>query len=264
VAGEARKEDREGQRQGERGHEGHLDARQGLIRFLLAFLTALVPVAAAAATVTGAVRVSGPRAPGAPTAVTIDAAVCGDHVADESLLVDAHGGVQNAVVTLRPAAPMPAASVPPGEVRIDNAGCRFVPRVQLVRRGQTVRVGNADPVLHNTRADLVGPPEVAVANLALPRAGATMDLTRRLGARLPEGPGEAMVRLGCDVHPWMRGWLVVVDSPYVAVTDAAGSYAIRDVPPGAYTLSVWHEVLGRHQRQVTVPATDRLTLDEKL
>ena len=105
--------------------------------------------------------------------------------------------------------------------------------------------------------------EVAVANLALSRAGVTMDLTRRLAARLPEGPGEALVRLGCDVHPWMRGWLVVIEHGLAAVTDAAGSYAIRDVPAGAYTLSVWHEVLGRRERPVTVPGTGTMTLDEQ-
>ena len=212
---------------------------------------------------TGAVRVSGARPPRLPTAVTIDAAVCGDRVADESLLVDPRDGLRNAVVVLRPASAPPARDVPDAEVRVDNAGCRFVPRVQIVRRGQPVRVHNADPVLHNTRADVVGPPEVAVANLALSRAGVTMDLTRRLAARLPEGPGEALVRLGCDVHPWMRGWLVVIEHGLAAVTNAAGSYAIRDVPAGAYTLSVWHEVLGRRQRPVTVPGTGTVMLDEQ-
>ena len=193
----------------------------------------------------------------------MDAAVCGDRVADESVLVDAQGGLRNAVVVLRGAAasepgPLPAAAV------VDNAGCRFVPRVQVVRRGQTVRVHNADSVLHNARADVVGPPEVTVANLALSRPGISMDLTRRLAARLPEGPGEVVVRLGCDVHPWMRGWLVVVDHALTAVTDATGSYRIADVPAGNYTLSIWHESLGRRERKVTVPASGTLTVDENL
>jgi len=189
--------------------------------------------------------------------------VCGERVADESLLVDAHGGLQNAVVVLRTASASAGATAPGGEAVVDNVGCRFVPRVQVVRRGQTVRVHNADPVLHNTRADLPGPPETTVANLALARAGATMDLTRRLGARLPAGPVEALVRLGCDVHPWMRGWLVVVEHGLAAVTDATGSYVIRDVSEGPYTLSVWHEVLGRRERQVTLPATGTVILDER-
>jgi hypothetical protein len=201
--------------------------------------------------VTGAVFLSAPRAPGAPTPVTVDAAVCGERAADESLIVDASGRVRNAVVVLRPASPTPPAGAAGPEVRVDNAGCRFVPRVQVVRRGQPVRVHNSDPVLHNTRADVVGPAAVVVANLALARAGVTMDLTRRLESRLPAGP-EVVVRLGCDVHPWMRGWLVVVDHPHAAVTDASGAYEISDVPPGAYTLVIWHETLGRRERPLTV------------
>ena len=63
--------------------------------------------------------------------------------------------------------------------------------------------------------------------------------------------GEALVRLRCDVHPWMAGWLVVVEHPYAAVTDAEGRFTIADVPPGAYTLAVWHERLGRTERPVT-------------
>jgi hypothetical protein len=179
------------------------------------------------------------------------------------VLVDAQGGLRNAVVVLRGAAagdPRP----PPATAGGDNSGCRFVPRVQVVRRGQTVRVHNADPVLHNARADVPGPPEVPVANLALSRAGLSMDLTRRLAARLPEGPGDVVVRLGCDVHPWMRGWLVVVDHGLAAVTDTMGSWTIGDVPPGTYTLRVWHESLGRRERQIEVPASGTLTVDENL
>ena len=196
--------------------------------------------------------------------MTVDPAVCGERVADESLLVDARGGLQNAVVVIRAASAPAGTPVPDAAVVVDNAGCRFVPRVQLVRRGQTVRVHNADSVLHNARADMVGPPDVPVANLALSRAGITMDLTRRLAARLPEARAESIVRLGCDVHPWMRGWLVVIDQGLAAVTDASGRYTILDVPEGTYTLSVWHEVLGKRERQVTVPSKGTLNLDETL
>jgi hypothetical protein len=201
--------------------------------------------------VAGAVRVSGTPAPRPPVPVTVDAAACGARVPDESVLVDARGGLANAVVILRGATPPPAAPAPGATV--DNRGCRFVPRVQVVRRGQPVHVRNSDAVLHNARATVVAPAEVEVANLALARAGQALDLTRRLAARLPAGPGEAVVRLGCDVHPWMRGWLVVVDHPWAAVTDASGAYAIAGVPPGRYTLAVWHEALGRVERPLDVP-----------
>src|SRR2546427_112283 len=90
------------------------------------------------------------------------------------------------------------------EAMVDNAHCRFVPRVQVVTRGQSVRVRSSDPVLHNAHPVLVAEPEVSIANFALAVPGRPMDLTRRLAAALP-ARGEALVRLGCDVHPWMRG-----------------------------------------------------------
>src|SRR3989454_4937039 len=146
------------------------------------------------------------------------------------------------------------------EAVVDNAHCRFVPRVQVVTRGQSVRVRSSDPVLHNTHPVLVAEPEVSIANFALAVPGRPMDLTRRLAAALP-ARGEALVRLGCDVHPWMRGWLVVLDHPYAAVTGADGRFLIDGVPPGAYTVAVWHEVLGRAEQPVTVPPAGSATID---
>jgi hypothetical protein len=53
-----------------------------------------------------------------------------------------------------------------------------------------------------------------------------------------KSPG--VIRVRCDAHPHMSAWLVVHDSPYVAVTDAAGTFSIGDVPPGIYTITMWH------------------------
>src|SRR6266566_1627035 len=118
---------------------------------------------------------------------------------------------------------------------------------------RALRVYNAHPVL-------VAEPEVSVANLALAVPGQTMDLTRRLAAALPP-TGEALVRLGCDVHPWMRGWLVVLDHPHAAVTGADGRFAIAAVPAGSYTLALWHETLGRAERPATVPPGAHVSID---
>jgi uncharacterized protein (DUF2141 family) len=60
------------------------------------------------------------------------------------------------------------------------------------------------------------------------------------------------VRVGCDVHVWMSAFVVSADTPFVAVTDASGSFTIPNVPPGAYTVSIWHETLGEQTAKVTV------------
>ncbi len=209
--------------------------------------------------IVGRVRLAGPPpAARPPIAALIDSAVCGTEIPDESLLVDHDGGVANAVVVVRGVAAGATAERP--EAMVDNAHCRFVPRVQVVTRGQSVRVRSSDPVLHNAHPVLVAEPEVSIANLALAVPGQTMDLTRRLAATLPAS-GEALVRVGCDVHPWMRGWLVVLDHPYAAVTGADGRFAIIAVPAGSYTLGLWHETLERAERPATVPPGATVGID---
>ena len=56
----------------------------------------------------------------------------------------------------------------------------------------------------------------------------------------------------CDVHDWMKGYIVVADNPYVGVTGAGGKFEIKDVPAGSYTLEIWHEVLGKKSMKVSV------------
>jgi hypothetical protein len=63
-----------------------------------------------------------------------------------------------------------------------------------------------------------------------------------------------IVKVSCDAHPWMTGWIVVTDHPYVAVTDERGAFRLAGVPPGSYTLSLWHETLGEQRQEVTVRA----------
>ncbi len=61
-----------------------------------------------------------------------------------------------------------------------------------------------------------------------------------------------MVKLGCDKHPWMKGWVVVTDSPWFASTGETGSFEIKNVPPGNYVLEAWHEKLGTRTAAITV------------
>jgi len=102
--------------------------------------------------------------------------------------------------------------------------------VSAVAPGDQVRVKNSDPVLHNTHGFLG---RTTVFNLALPIKDQMIDVTKRL-----QKPG--VIRVLCDAHPHMSAWLVVHDSPYVAVTDDKGVFKIADVPPGVYRVTMWH------------------------
>ncbi len=203
---------------------------------LAALILGIAPTSGAgvASTLEGVIRT---RATALPAVrVTVDPRVCGTQLPDEAILVDAEGRLANAVVTL---VGVKATSTPPPPM-IMNDKCRFVPRVQVVTPGATVRSSSKDAVLHTTTVqDANGRP---LFSLALPVPGLTM--SKAVGA-----PGIA--RVSCNTHPWMRGWLVVTDE-MAAVTDANGRFRLENVPAGTYELRVWHEALQPVSRKVTI------------
>jgi predicted aconitase with swiveling domain len=154
--------------------------------------------------------------------------VCGERVPPEVLVLSEHGGVKGSVVRVEG---IVRGKAPAGEVVLDIVRCRFVPHVAATALGGRVLVRNSDPILHNAHGSLDG---AAVFNVALPGQHQVIDVTRRLQA-----PG--IVPVLCGVHPHMAAWLLVHDSPYVAVTDERGAFRITDIPAGRYRVTVWHE-----------------------
>jgi hypothetical protein len=168
-----------------------------------------------------------------------DVEVCGG-IREESLVeVAPDKGVKNAAVYLIDVAKgkaWPPASKPP---HLDNIKCRFEPEVQVIRAGP-LDVVNKDPVLHNTHGYYGNR---TAFNMALPNQGQEIptELTRA-GA----------VRVDCDAHGWMEGWIYVVDNPYYAITGEDGKFSITDVPPGTYKLVAIQSYTGPIEQSVTV------------
>ena len=158
-------------------------------------------------------------------AVTTDQAVCGTEVEDQAVVVDASGGLANAVVLV--------AGVPwgerPSDASIDNAGCYFVPRVQVLPTRTVVTIRSQDDTLHSTHA--YDDRQRTLFNIAIPFPG--LEVQRPM--RRP-GP----VRIECDSHGWMRGWVYVSDD-LGTVTGPDGTFELTGIPPGTYDLRVWHE-----------------------
>jgi hypothetical protein len=192
-------------------------------------------------TILGTVTFSGPPPPRETRPVTRDPQACGtDPKVSDALLVSSSRGVQNVVVSLEGLTRgKPFASTPPAE--LDQRGCWFTPHVILVPAGQPFTLLNNDPVLHNFRTP--GTRVNPAVNKAQPR------FKRRLEIKIDRPD---ILPVNCDVHEWMRAVLVVMAHPYYALTDAAGAFALSEVPPGRYTLSAWHEVLGTQTREVVV------------
>lgn len=136
----------------------------------------------------------------------------------------------------------------PVERRFDvvNENCLISPRVQPVFAGASINVGSNDAVLHHNRFINVATGETeAVAPFN--DKGEIIPYDRLLTKT-------AQYEIVCDVHPWTRGWLLVVDHPYFSETGANGSFTMSDVPPGAYHIRAWHPSFGVADGTVTVTA----------
>lgn len=177
---------------------------------------------------------------------TKDKDTCGGPRKDPLVIVGPGGEVKDAVVSLKEVKSgkaWPAAKA----LVLDQKGCVFAPHVQVMAPGN-IDILNSDPVLHNTHG-YYG--KNTAFNLALPIQGAKV--TRPL-----RRPG--VVRVDCDAHGWMEGWVVVVQNPYYVQTGADGSFALDGVPPGSYTLVLWQEHTGETEVPVTVKAKETLDL----
>lgn len=184
---------------------------------------------------------------------TKDTEVCGG-VHDVPLIkVGPGNGVQEVVVLLREVNKGKAwKKNEPKMPVLDNKKCTFEPHVQVAAAESEIGIHNSDPVLHNTHGFL---DKKTVFNVALPSQG--MEIKKSL-----KKPG--LVRVDCDAHGWMRGWIYVVDNPYHDITDEKGAFEITEIPPGTYSLTVWQEEKGVTERQITVAAGKTVSLDIEL
>ncbi|HSF06500.1 MAG TPA: carboxypeptidase regulatory-like domain-containing protein [Methylomirabilota bacterium] len=199
----------------------------------------ILPTPAPGGEIQGRVLLTEQAPPAKKVPVTIDQYVCGKEKDAGDLVVSAAREIRNAVVWLRnpPSGAPSAAAVRP--VQMDQKECEFIPRVVLVPTGGTVEFLNSDRLLHNLHG---APKENNPFNRTQPR-GRTIPIT----FAKPE-----IIRIDCDLHSWMRGWVIVTDHPFYAATDAQGRFTFGDVPPGQYTLQVWHERLGQLTSTVNV------------
>jgi carboxypeptidase family protein len=204
--------------------------------------------AAEGGTLSGVVRLDGPTPARPALPVFKHAEICGESVPDDRLVVGPGGGLRYAVVTIEG---VRGGNKPDRDVEhvLDNTHCRFEPHVQVAEVGHWLEITNSDPILHNADARLGSE---TLFNLALPPG-------RRVRRPLAR-PGRIAVT--CDVrHTWMSAFVIVTEHPYHTVTDAYGAYEIRGVPPGRYTVSVWHEELGTRETPVTIEAGGTTTAD---
>ena len=192
-------------------------------------------------TITGDVKFVDSAPKLAPVKVTKDQDYCGETLLNESYLVDANGGLKNVVVYLE--AVQTAAPADPQKLNmIENTGCRYAPRILAMQKGERLRVKNNDPKLHIPHSYLN---EKTVFMLSLPFKNTILDATQKIR-------DAGILKLVCDTHAWMLGFVHVFDHPFFAVTGDKGSFSIPNVPAGTYTLKAWHEDAGLNNQEVVV------------
>lgn len=182
-----------------------------------------------------------------PLDVTKDKEICTlggkKKMPDESFVVGKDGGLKDVIVFLVPEKGKPVKVHPSYDatakdtVEMDNKGCQFVPHVALVRVGQTLVIGNTDPTGHNSQFNF--PENKKTENpLIAPKGSYTIkanELTKREIRAQP---------VSCAIHPWMTGFILIQDHPYMATSDEEGNVEIKNIPAGKHKFQFFQQNVG--------------------
>ena len=135
---------------------------------------------------------------------------------------------------------------PKEAVVFNQEGCQYHPKVFGIQVNQPLEIVNSDDTLHNVHAL---PTQSQAFNLGMPIKGMKLKKTFT--------KPEVMVKIKCEVHPWMGAWAGVLEHPFFGVTGDDGSAQIKNLPPGEYTIEAWHEKYGAQTQKVTVTDQDQ-------
>jgi len=194
------------------------------------------------ASVTGMVKFDG--VPPNPTAIDMSSdpncKSSSSTAVTEDLVAGANGSLENVVVFVADGLGDRTFQPPAQPAVLEQKGCAYRPHVVAIQANQKLNVVNSDATTHNIHPT---PANNRESNTIQP-SGVPLELTF---AR-----EEIAIPVKCNVHPWMRGYIAVFKHPYFAVTGKDGSFELKDLPPGTYTITAWHGKLGTQSQKVTV------------
>jgi hypothetical protein len=216
--------------------------RKALGIALAAILAVFAHVDVHAGSVAGEVKFTDAPPQLKPIKVSKDQDYCGETLPNDMYLMEPNGGLKNVVVFIE-SAPAGKTADPLKENFLYNDGCRYAPRVVAMQRGEKLKIKSNDPKLHVPHAYLG---DRTVFNLSLPFKNTTIETTSRIRQA-------GILRVVCDTHAWMLGFIHVFDHPYYAVTNEQGTFSIPDLTAGNYVLTAWHEDGGVKSQEITVP-----------
>lgn len=215
---------------------------------------AAVPDEANGATVTGKVAFDGAK----PVMKALDMSAtpfcerahAGSPAKSEEVTVNANGTLKNAFVWVKSGLPDRNWQVPTTAVMLNQSGCMYQPHVIGVMTGQNIDIKTSDQTNHN-----IHPQPTVNQDWNESQPPGSDDKMKSFPRQ------EIMVPVKCNIHPWMRAYIGVVSHPFFAVTGDDGTFTIKGLPPGTYTIQVWHEKYGTQDLSVTVGAKESKTVD---
>src|SRR5579864_8500729 len=163
----------------------------------------------------------------------------------QEIMADSKGGLQNVVVFVSDGLGDRKFDAPTEPIVVQQKGCMYEPHVMAVRANQPLEVVNADATSHNIHPQ---PANNREWNKAEPP-----------GTKMEESFAreEVAIPVKCNLHPWMKSYIAVFKHPFFAVTAKDGSFDLRNLPPGTYTIKAWHEKLGTSTQTVTIGGTEQ-------
>jgi plastocyanin len=172
-----------------------------------------------------------------------------DPVFSEEVIVNKNGTLKNVLVYVKEGLGGKKFDVPPSKVEFDQQGCQYTPHVVGIQTGQELIVKNGDATLHNVHSLSKENPQF---NVAQPKKG--MILSKKFEKA-------ENFKVKCEVHPWMNAWITVFPHPFYAVTGDDGSFSLKKLPAGDYTIEAWHEKYGVKTMKVKVGASGEVKSD---
>ena len=211
------------------------------------------PDEANGATVTGKVAFAGAKPASKSLDMSANPACARAHTTPqktEDLVVNDNSTVRYAFVWVKSGLPDQQWQAPSSTVVLDQSGCIYKPHMINIQTGQNIEIKNSDPTNHNIHP--------------MPTANQEWNESQPPGSEAKIrtfARQEAMIPVKCQIHNWMKSYINVVSHPFHAVTGDDGSFTIKGLPPGTYTIEVQHEKLGKMEQQVTVGAKESKSVD---